>query len=69
MYIVAGLFGWVLRAWKIGEMEMLEAEKGTTIDQIDHVQTVATTLDRVTSKELRAKRSSFVHRLFTWRRV
>ncbi|MCJ1330040.1 Tubulin beta chain (Beta tubulin) [Thelotrema lepadinum] len=59
MYLIAGLFGWLLRAWKIGEMEMLAAERGTSIRDINNVQAV--TLDRITSKELRAKRSSLVH--------
>lgn len=67
MYIVAGGFGWLLRAWKIEQLEMLAAERGTSISQVENVQAVA--LDRVTSKELRAKRSTLPHRLFMWKRV
>ena len=69
MYIVAAISAIFLRVWKIGELEMLAAERGETVGQVDAAQTHAIGLDRVTSKELRAKRSSIVKRLFAWTRV
>ena len=68
MYFIAGSFAWLLRAWKIGQLEMLAAEQGTTVDQVDAVQQ-SVVLDRVTSKEVRAQRSTLVYRLFAFKRV
>ena len=46
---------------------MQAAEKGISVAEVDNVQAVS--LGRVTSKELKAKRSSLVRRLFMWKRV
>ena len=67
MYLIAGAFAWLLRAWKIDQLEVLAAEQGVSATEADHVQAV--TLDRVISKELRAQRSGTSRRLFRWQRV
>ena len=67
MYMIAGGFGWLLRAWKIGQLEMLAAQKGTSVAEVSAVQAV--TLDRVTSRELKAKRGSLARRLVQLQRV
>lgn len=69
MYILAAVSGWFLRAWKIGELEMLAAEKGEPIGQLDATQAHVIELNKTTSRELRARRSQLLKRLLACRRV
>jgi hypothetical protein len=67
MYIAAALCMWVLRAWKIGQLEQLAAEEGKTMDNIDPLDSrIAIELG---TPETNWARSSLASRLFTWKRV
>ncbi|KAI9655396.1 MAG: hypothetical protein M1821_005544 [Bathelium mastoideum] len=66
MYIAAAACGWFLRAWKIGELERIAREKEEQSEGND----VATDDSRLGGAEPRkALPSSFVSRLFRWKKV
>ena len=69
MYVASAICMWFLRAWKIGEIEMIAAEQKKAPEEIGvnlhepHEVTLATASRSRTSK------SSIVKRLFAWKRV
>ena len=71
MYFAAAGCAWLLRAWKIGQMEMLAAEKGEDVDAVDPVREEAATVSLTMEGEKKGleMRSSLVRRLFVVKRV
>jgi len=66
MYIGAALFLWLVRIWKIGDMEQLAATASNEGNDVDPVAS-AVTSDKATV--LRYQRSPFLKRMFTWQKV
>lgn len=67
MYVAAALCAWGVRVWKVGQLECLAAETGRPGGEIDVVE--ARTVERTISRESKKYRSSFVKRMFMWKRV
>lgn len=67
MYIGAAVFLWLLRAWKIGEMEQLAAEKNGSEDSADPVSENAA--ESVTLESNGAVKSNFLKRMVMLKRV
>ena len=66
MYIAAATCVWFLRAWKIGEIERMTAEKD---DQSDGVDGDADIITGGGVEPRKYQTSSFVKRLFKWKKV
>jgi hypothetical protein len=66
MYIGAAVFCWLVRAWKIGEMERRAAILHTDPSHVDPVAGEAVGEQRVPVK---IKTTPFVKRLFVWQKV
>lgn len=67
MYIGAAVFLWLLRAWKIGEMEQLAAEKNGSEDSADPIPEHAA--EPVAHENNRAIKSNFLKRMVMLKRV
>jgi hypothetical protein len=65
MYIGAAVFLWMVRAWKIGEMEETAAAAGKDESEVDPVATGSEPLP----VPVDFHKSSFVKRIFTWEKV
>lgn len=65
MYIAGSLCLWILRAWKIGEIEQIVIEEGETSGEVDVVPMVA----HGESSRPHLAKSSIIKRLFQWKRV
>ncbi|KAH7385765.1 major facilitator superfamily domain-containing protein [Pyrenochaeta sp. MPI-SDFR-AT-0127] len=66
MYIGAAVFLWLVRAWKIGEVEEKAAAVGKSEGEVDPVVDVTDTESRAPAD---FKRSPFVKRMFKWQKV
>ena len=66
-YIAAALCAWGVRAWKVGQLECLAAEQGRPGEEVDVSE--ARTIERTVTQESKKYRSSFVRRMFIWKRV
>lgn len=67
MFIGASLFMWALRAWKIGQMEIAAATQNKPIRDVDATQ--AGGMDGLISATPSTPPSTFVRRLFVWKKV
>ncbi|KAI9710989.1 MAG: hypothetical protein M1820_002427 [Bogoriella megaspora] len=67
MYLAAAFCGWLLRTWKIGEMEMIAAKKGEQVDSVDAVADSPTAGDGLAPGPIPT--SNFVKRMFMWKKV
>jgi hypothetical protein len=65
MYIGAAVFLWMVRAWKIGEMEETAAATGKNESEVDPVAARSEPLP----VPIDFQRSSFVKRIFMWQKV
>lgn len=66
MYLIAAGCAWFLRAWKIGQMEMISKDKGDGIPIVNHMN------DGVGAGQMAEGsmcKSSLFHRLFVFKRV
>lgn len=63
MYIGAAVFLWLVRAWKIGQLEEEAAVAGKSESEVDPVETVEGAVPAG------FKRSAFVKRMVMWRKV
>ena len=69
MYVAAALCMWLLRAWKIGEIEEIAAVEEKPPGDIDALHAEPTQLRRTASRKSGFKRSSILKRLFVWKKV
>lgn len=69
MYMGAALCMWFLRAWKIGELEQIAAEKGKRTEDLDPVADQPLDVRTEGPVSLPNKKSNVLMRLCTWRRV
>ena len=69
MYIAAALCMWLLRAWKIGELEAIVAEQKVSTADLDPVNVEQSEVHRTISATSRAKKSSISKRLLAWKKV
>ena len=60
---------WFLRAWKIGQLEALAAEKKESLSKIDSVRVDQSQIKRIISASSRKQRSSFIGRMMKWKKV
>ncbi|MCJ1406895.1 hypothetical protein MMC19_000965 [Ptychographa xylographoides] len=67
MYMAAAFCMLLLRAWKIGQLEMLAAENADTIKGTNPIETQYR--ERSPSARSRDARSTLVKRMFMWKRV
>ncbi|KAL8803570.1 MAG: hypothetical protein Q9200_006151 [Gallowayella weberi] len=66
MYIIASLFLWVLRAWKMGEIERVAAAEGRSPAELE---LIAVAQDDDGSKGPGNPKTSILKHLFVWKRV
>jgi MFS family permease len=66
MYIGAAVCLWLVRAWKIGEMQEKAAAAGKNESELDPIPAVA---DDATPAPMKFRKSSFVKRMFMWQKV
>jgi len=69
MYIVAALCMWVLRTWKIGQLEQVVAEQEKSANNTDAVVVEPSTDLSPNSTSRTKAKSSIVKRLLAWKRV
>ncbi|KAF2706680.1 MFS general substrate transporter [Pleomassaria siparia CBS 279.74] len=73
MYIGAAAFMWLVRAWKIGEMErqaaIAESNNGQTAESVMGTNGGGHVLGSEGASRVEFKRSGFVKRLFMWERL
>lgn len=66
MYIGAAVFLWMVRAWKIGEMEETASAAGKSEGEVDPV---ANGVEAGSSAPVGVLRSPFTRRMFMWQKV
>lgn len=69
MYIAASICLWVLRAWKIGDIEQIAAKQGKKPEEVSAISADPSTMAHTTTFEMDAMKSSIAKRLFQWRKV
>jgi hypothetical protein len=72
MYIIAAIAGWFLRAWKIGQLETIAAEKGEDFSSVNPVSADVGTLgpdEEHNTQQAQTYRSPLFKRLIMWKRV
>lgn len=69
MYMGAALCMWLLRAWKIGELQAIAAAQEKRPEEIDAVATDQREIERMTSAVPYQPRSPLVKRLLMWKKV
>lgn len=69
MYVAASICMWVLRAWKIVEIEQIAAEQGKVPEEVDVVSVEPATAALSASSRSKLVEVSVVRRLFQWKRV
>jgi hypothetical protein len=65
MYIAAAVCLWFLKAWKVGELERIAAAEHRPVSQLDPVAAV----DAPESEGTGAPQTTYLNRLFRWRKV
>ena len=68
MYVAAAGCMLFLRAWKIGQIEQLAAEKGGSLKDI-HAASADPELTRAVSATSQRAKSNMIKRLFLWKKV
>lgn len=69
MYIAASICMFVLRAWKIGEIEELAAEQGKAPEQIDVVSSEPSRVSLSVASGLKLPQPSLTRLIIQWERV
>lgn len=69
MYVASAISMWLLRAWKIGEIERIAASQEKTPAEVDARSSEPGEASLIARSGSRIVKSSIVKRLFAWKRV
>lgn len=69
MYVAASICMWILRAWKIGQIEQIAAEQGKAPEEVAVVPIEPLTAALSATSRSKLAEVSVIRRLYQWKKV